>query len=536
MPSIHAPHASHFYPHNSGQNLANPTAGQTLAHGPTGFWVKANSLEALAHMGAALLVLLLSVATFTISTLFGVLASFSMTLLLAIMLPAATPVLLITAFMFQNMAVAFFIPLMGDGAGFDAVRGLNFIILLTAFSSFILAAFLHTNRLPKQTRHWLLLTLAVIGLVVLYLGLGAVRGDIKDALIYFRNTLTPLASFAIGLSVASLYRVHMSKILLWLGLAAIAYGYAELFFTFDFLALFNGDEYFYLRLAGQIESGYWDRIMEQTGFVLRGLDDVMMVPFLNMQFFDQWFPRVFRLSGPNIHPISYAYALAVISAFMLYSKRGWFLFLSIPLLLIIGSKGALVLLLCAISLKISTKLIGLRLSVIGMVLVLTAYIGAAIIYGRANGDYHVLGFLAGIRDFLRNPAGQGLGFGGNLSSSIKNVLSWTRAQHLGVADIPVESALGVMLYQMGIATTFYFALLIGIIRACYKMFVRTGAEVYLFGIAAITTIIANSVLQEEAIYSPLALGLTLCMVGISMGQYWRQQNGKIYQKQRSAHA
>lgn len=534
MHSTRAPHPIHYQLHSPEVKSAPRTADKS--HGPTGFWIKPTTLEAIAHMGAALLVLLLSVAMFTISTLFGVIASFSMTLLLTIMLPAATPVLLITAFMFQNMAIAFFIPLMLDGVGFDAVRGLNFIILLTAFSTFTLAAFLHTNRLPHETRQWLLLTLAVIGLIILYLGLGAVRGDIKDALIYFRNTLTPLASFAIGLSVASLYRVHMGKILLWLGLAAVTYGYAELFFTFDFLALFNGDKYFYLRLAGQLESGHWDRVMEQTGFVLRGLEDIMTVPFLNMHFFDQWFPRVFRLSGPNIHPISYAYALAVISAYMLYSKRSWFLFLSIPLLLIIGSKGALVLLLCAICLKISTKLIGLRPSVIGMVLILTAYIGAAIIYGKANGDYHVLGFLAGIRDFLRNPFGQGLGFGGNLSSTIKNVLNWTRAQHQGIADIPVESALGVMLYQMGIAATFYFAMLIGIIRACYKLFMRTGSEIFLFGIAAITTIIANSVLQEEAIYSPLALGLTLCMVGISMGQYWRHQNIQAYQKQRTAHA
>ena len=535
MPSTRAPHAPRYFAPNSAINSLRPNRNGHPQNTSIGFWLRPNSVEAIAHMGVTLLVLLLSIATFTISTLFGVLASFSMTLLLTIMIPAAAPVLLVTAFMFQNMGIAIFIPLMGDGAGFDAVRGLNFIILLSTFGTFVLAAFLHTNRLPDATRRWILLTLGVIGLIVLYLGLGAVRGDIKDALIYFRNTLTPLACFVIGLSVASLYRVTISKILLWLGLGAIAYGYAELFFTFDFLSLFNGDEYFYLRLAGQIESGYWDRILEQTGFVLRGLDDVMMVPFLNMHFFDQWFPRVFRLSGPNIHPISYAYALSVISAYMLFSKRAWLLVLSIPLLIIIGSKGALVLLLSAICLKIGTKMIGLRLSVIAMVMVLTAYIGAAIIYGRANGDYHVLGFLAGIRDFLRNPFGQGLGFGGNLSSSIKNVLSWTRAQNQGVADIPVESALGVMLYQMGIATFAYFAILVAIIRACYKMFLRSGNETFLFGIAAITTIIANSVLQEEAIYSPLALGLTLTMVGVLMGQYWYHQNNQTPKEQRRTH-
>ncbi len=489
----------------------------------SGVFVKPSTLAAISQLGAAWAILLLSVACFIVATPFGVLATFSMALLLCIKLPAATPALLITAFMFQNMSIAFFVPLMADAQGFDAVRAVNFILLLTAMAAFVAAAFLHTNRLPKQTKNWLLISFVVIALIVFYLALGAARGDIKDALIYFRNTLTPIACFVIGISVASLYHIPLRQILLWSGMAALGYGYAELFFTFDFLSLFNGDEYFRLRLAGQIESGYWDRIMEQTGVVLRGLDDIMMVPFLNMAALDQWFPRVFRLSGPNIHPISYAYALSVISAFMLFNRRAWFLILSIPLLVIIGSKGALVLLLCAICLSIAVQLFGVKFSVVAMSLVLAAYITGAVIYGRANGDYHVLGFLAGMRDFLRNPFGEGLGFGGNLSSSIKNVLSWTRAQQQGVADIPVESALGVMLYQMGIAALAYFAILLGIVRTCYFAFAITRAPQFLFGIAAITTIVANSVLQEEAIYSPLALGLTLLLVGVGLGQYWRQQ-------------
>lgn len=494
---------------------------------PAGFWLKHSTLHAMTHLLAAVIIVVLSVASFVVSTLFGVIATFSMTLLLCLMLPAATPALLIFAFMFQNMIIAFFVPLLDDGAGFDSIRGVNFVILLTALGAFGLSIFLHTDRLPLQTRYWLKITLGVMGLVALYMVLGAVRGDPKDALIYFRNTLTPLATFGIGLTVASVYTIHLRPILLWLGLAAAAYGYLELFFTVDFLALFNGDEYFNLRLAGQVESGHWDRVLEQTGFVLMGLEDIMRVPFLNMAVLDQWFPHVFRLSGPNIHPISYAYALSVISVWMLFSRRAWFLLLTIPLLIIIGSKGALILLLSAIAMKLGVRLIGLRPTVLAFILVLVAYISGAILYGRANGDYHVLGFLAGVRDFLKNPIGQGLGLGGNLSSSITNVLSWSRAQHLGVADIPVESAVGVMLYQMGVAAIVYFAMLLGVARTCYRAYEKTGAQIFLFGLTAITTIFANAVLQEEAIYSPLALGLTLLFVGISFGQYWREQDTQL---------
>ncbi len=505
---------------------APPTSSQT------GLWLKRSTIHATTHMLVAYFILQLSIASFVMSTTFGLLATFTMTVLMALMLPAAIPILLITAFLFQNMSIAFYVPLMGDSQGFDAVRGVNFVILLTSMAMFFLAAFLHAERLPQKTKTWILLIIAVIGLVILYMGLGAVRGDAKDALIYFRNTLTPLATLGIGLIAASIYTIHLRQALLVLGLAAVAYGYAELFFTIDFLALFNGDEYFRLRLSNQIEAGYWDKIMETTGFVLRGLEDVMMVPFLNMAVFDEWFPHVFRLSGPNIHPISYAYALSVISAWLLYANRGWFLILSMPLLLIIGSKGALVLLLSAICLKYGMRFFGLRFTVLAMILVLTAYITAAILYGRANGDYHVLGFLAGIRDFLRNPFGQGLGIGGNLSSSIKNVLSWSRAQQQGVADIPVESAVGVMLYQMGIAAMAYFALMIGIAKTCYTEFQKTHKPVFLFGIATIATILTNAVLQEEAIYSPLALGLTFLLVGVALGEHWRTEQQTLYKPRR----
>lgn len=486
-----------------------------------GFQLPAATLSALTHLAAALLVLVLSIAAFVIATPAGIGLTFALTLLLAIMLPSATPVLLAISFMFQNMIISLFIPLMQNDAAFDTVRGANFVILLTATGAFGLAALLHPERLSAPARHWIRLLIAVMAIVTLYLALGAARGNMKDALIYFRNTLTPLSCLGIGIIAASSGRVRLDRVLLWLGVAAAIYGYCELFFTFDFLSLFNGDDYFRLRLSGQIESGYWDRILARTGFVLRSLEDTMRVPFLNMAIFDQWFPRVFRLSGPNIHPISYAYALSVISTFMLFSRRTWFVFLALPLLVIIGSKGALILLLCAMAMKFGVALFGLRITTIAFVLSLLAYVSIAILYGRANADYHVLGLMAGIRDFLRNPLGQGLGFGGNLSSSIKNVLSWSRAQQQGIADIPVESAIGVMLYQMGIAATAYFAFLLGLARACYLAFQRSGNPRFLFALIATVTIFTNALLQEEAIYSPLALGLALLLVGISLGEYWK---------------
>src|SRR4029079_14935683 len=108
-----------------------------------------------------------------------------------------------------------------------------------------------------------------------YLGLGVLRGDAKDAIVYFRITITPLACFHIAVVASSLYRVNLAKGLLWLAAGIIVYGYCELIFTMDFLGLFHGDLYIQRDIHRQIETGMWERALQQTGFVFRGLRDVL---------------------------------------------------------------------------------------------------------------------------------------------------------------------------------------------------------------------------------------------------------------------
>jgi len=85
----------------------------------------------------------------------------------------------------------------------------------------------------------------------------------------------------------------------------------------------------------------------------------------------------------------------------------------------------------------------------------------------------VLGLFAGLRDFLGNPLGQGLGIGGNLSSTSTN-LDWDRAQGAGAAAVPVESAVGVMLYQMGIGSFVFFGLLACLAFSAGRRLLETG--------------------------------------------------------------
>ena len=59
------------------------------------------------------------------------------------------------------------------------------------------------------------------------------------------------------------------------------------------------------------------------------------------------------------------------------------------------------------------------------------------------------GFLGGVRGFLSNPLGRGIGAGGNLS--LRHVDHRLEpSQQLGHTDVALESSVGVLLYQMGV--------------------------------------------------------------------------------------
>lgn len=485
--------------------------------------VPQSGAEAALHVAVALLLIIAAVSSFAVSTVFGAAVAFALTLLVSTVLPASVPIIVICAFLFQNMIVAWFTPYIPDNNAFDALRGANFVVLMAAYGAFLMASLQVRLRAVTQARPWLLWGFALAGIITFYMLLGAVRGVPKDAIIYFRNTITPLACFHIGIVAASLYRIDLRKSLLWLGASAIVYGYCELIFTMDFLGLFNGDLYIERAIRRQIETGVWEKALQQTGFVLRGLEDVMTTTFFNTPLFADLFPKVFRIGGPNFHPISYAYALGILSVWLLFKGRWLLPLAALPLLLVIGSKGAMFMVVLALVVRLLQRPLGLRLTLLGVLAVSATWIIAAIGYGATHGDYHVLGLIAGLRGFLGNPLGQGLGIGGNLSSTSFN-LDWDRAQAHGVAAVPVESAVGVMLYQMGVGSMVFFGFLAALAVTARRLLLQTGNPEFLFAFVAIVTISANAVLQEEAFYSPLALGFSLLLVGTAFGTHWREES------------
>ena len=494
-------------------------AGPSL--GLHGRGLAASDAEALLQVCVAFLVVIAAVSSFAVWTPFGVAATFILTLIVANALPASIPVVIICSFVYQNLVVAWFTPYIPDNAAFDALRGANFVILMSAFGIFLAATFQYRVRALPELRPWLLFSIALCGTICFYLALGAARGHAKDAIIYFRNTITPLACFYIAVLAASLYPVSLRKSMLWLGVGAVVYGYLELIFTMDFLSLFHGDLYVERDIRRQIESGVWEKALHETGFVFHGLEDVMRTTFFNTPLFKDILPSVFRISGPNFHPISYAYCLSIMSVWLLFRGRWILPIAALPLLLVTGSKGATFMLLVALGIRLIYRPSQARLALVAVVALSVTWTAAAIAYGATHGDYHVLGLIAGLRDFLANPFGQGLGFGGNLSSTSLHV-NWERAQQVGATATPVESAVGVMLYQMGIGSLLFFGFLAALARYAWRQLIATGDSDALFAFVGIITLSANAVLQEEAFYSPLALGFCLLLVGVALGTRWRE--------------
>jgi hypothetical protein len=470
------------------------------------------------HLICAVTLMLIAISCFVISIPTGVVATLVATIIFAIVCPTSLPAIIVTSFLYQNTFIAVFWPLLDSNNSFDELRGANFVILTTATSVCILAWLVGPKRLPLKTRKWLFVSLLLIGIIVLYLGLGAARGEARDAIIYFRNTVTPIACFSIGLVIASYYSKETRRAIIVLGIGALIFGYCELFFGIDFLSVFNGDEYIKAGIIKQIKSGYWERVLQETGFVLINLEDVLMTSLFNISGLENVLPKVLRLGGPNFHPISFAYAIAIISIWLTFNNRFAFLIAATPILVIVGSKGAIIAVIMALAVKLAIIIFPVRIAILGFLTGSVCYIVFAVIYGISVNDFHVLGLLAGLRDFANNPAGQGLGFGGNLSSTVEGVLDWSRAQDQGIADIPVESAVGVMLYQMGIMAFVFFGFLAAIAHKCVNLYFKQKNHDALCGFVLVVIISTNGILQEEAFFSPLALGFALLLVGICFGR------------------
>jgi hypothetical protein len=189
---------------------------------------------------------------------------------------------------------------------------------------------------------------------------------------------------------------------------------------------------------------------------------------------------------------------------------------ALPLAVFCSVKGALIMVLFVGAAWIATRLIGavatLAVGLVGLIF----YAIVGIYVGLQIGDYHVIGFMGGWNGFLQQPFGRGLGAGGNLSENFASI-DWSAAQQAGAVDGAVESAVGVLLYQMGIAAMvpLWFYFVIGM--KCWRLYARSGILTQGMAGFGILVVLVNGLFQEEALFAPPALGLFTCLAGLVIG-------------------
>lgn len=127
-------------------------------------------------------------------------------------------------------------------------------------------------------------------------------------------------------------------------------------------------------------------------------------------------------------------------------------------------------------------------------LLTAAYVTLALFLAMKNDDYHVIGLIGGINGLLRNPMGHGLGVGGNFGNALVTV-NWSDFQKNG-ADFGLESAVGVIFYQMGVGGLGLFALYATLIKRAYALALPVRQEATI--VAAVVFVFANAIFQEEA--------------------------------------
>jgi hypothetical protein len=428
---------------------------------------------------------------------------------------AIVPPVLIFSYLFQNLFVALASPYIANLNDFNAIRAYNFILTVSVWVVIVAHYWIWRHSFDRRFRTLMNASFWVLGLVAIYFAIG-LSANPKGAAVYLRNLAIPFMLFQCFALVAVRYRLAIQAAFVVMAWALVAYGYCEALMHDRLFELTNGRTY--LDLNNQMnDPGAWLRELKEYGRVIRSNFDMLVVDFLNTPLLGELNIKIHRLLGPNLHPISFAYAVAFFSLVMIAAGRSYYALIAVPLLLLVGSKGALVMVMLTVCGFIASRFIRGRGFLWLFAACLAAYAVIGVVIGLQATDWHVIGFLGGIKGFFHNPFGHGLGAGGNLRLDTTQI-DWERSQRLGETDVGVESAVGVLLYQMGIAGIAVLLAVLWIGWRLWSLYTRSGDR--LTGIAALGlfTIVVNGIFQEEALFAPLALGTMMALAGLLLGR------------------
>ena len=439
----------------------------------------------------------------------------ALAVLVAARFERAVPNVLLVCFTFQTTFVAYASAYVAEAASLDAMKSYNFVTTVGIWAVLALR-FVHRYR---DTSPFVRRLTVFSGLALLVTGCYYVPGlafDARGATIYLRNIALPLMLFQIAVNVGSRHRFDLGTAVALLLGGILACGYAELFFTERWLDLTHGWDYLDLGFAPSRQNPTYLRDLKQTGSVIGNPIDIMRTQFLNTGFLGDLGITVVRLQGPNFHPISFGYVMAALGAVAAVQGSWWLVLAALPVMAVVGAKGAIVLLLASLAFVAAARLRPAAPTLVGLLAALAVYATVVFRSGLDSGDYHVLGLLGGLAGFAADPLGHTLGQGGNLSVTF-TAIDFQAYQRAGVAALAVESAVGVLLYQMGLCGFGLLAFYGWVAATCWRLYRRFGVPALALSTGLIAVTLVNGLFQEEALFAPLALGLVMLFVGLTLG-------------------
>jgi hypothetical protein len=293
-------------------------------------------------------------------------------------------------------------------------------------------------------------------------------------------------------------------------------GFAEFFWREEWLTFTNGYSYWERSAGPNYVTMAYDKRLAETGIVATGLLDGFRITLFNTPLLADFGIEMLRLFGPNMHAISFAYALCFLSIFALYRGRLALAAGLFVVLVLTSAKGPLIVFLLVAASWLNFRLFGAKFAFLCHAVVLAIYAAAGIVLGFRLGDYHVIGLMGGLHEFLVNPIGGGIGAGGNLSSEFSKI-DWPAAQAAGRTPFAVESAVGVLFSQIGV---FALAVIGSYAWIAWRVLLiarETGNDLHAAAAFALATMVVTGLFQEEAYFAPLALAMFMALAGMIVG-------------------
>ncbi|MDP9128318.1 MAG: hypothetical protein M3N08_08685 [Pseudomonadota bacterium] len=484
---------------------------------------KHSFLQALLYMGLAVLAMAIHAGLSAGLGNIGLLWLIAITIAFLVIKPELALTFLLVTMFLQNIFIASVAPSLPDHDHFNMLMATSFICILLTSLVCVPKWLQMREALPEANRkilRWGFIFFAAVGIYSL---LGLLSTPFSSVALYVRVYLGGGLLLAIGVAFGAQIKIdYIISVVRLLTIILVLWGFIEFFWTYDLYSLFNLVEFYHFKYSGDGDAAVYGSVSDVINYSSRSYLNLTGMAGLDLQ--------LLRPNGPNLHPITYAYCTAF-CCLLCFMYRSYVLMLSCMVILgLIGAKGPIILVLATLALYMfyaSTR--RPTWLIVATVFLMSVYAASGIIYGLATDDYHVIGLAGGFKGFMHNPFGHGVGVGGNLSTAGTMLTDKTFAfyQEYG-ADYGFESAIGVLIYQLGLGALTFFIFYWVLLKNVWKMARDLPVNTRLMILPIILLfLLMNALFQEEA-FSPTGWGLWMLFCGFVLSKYW--QHGQMEDK------